>query len=333
MTLMSAAGPDHTVIDCQDNGRGFIFQSGETEQAVLDGFTIVSGNADRGGGIYCLTSSPTIKNCVINGCNGFYCGGIYCKDEAAAVIIDCKIMGNAGTYCGGLRVVRSDTLVVNTVIAGNASAGDGGGIRCDYGPGQPAFVNCTVADNHAAENGGGLWAGYGSNPEIQNSILWGNTASKSGDNVAVSTQTTLSIDYSDVQGAQAGAFRIGDGQIVWGQGNVNVDPQFADPAQGNYHLKSHSGRYWPLQDSWVNDIVTSPCIDAGDPASDFSLETNPNGSRINLGAFGGTVHASLSGGGGGSPTLPGDFNNDGIIDYGDLFALIDAWLDLYGSGL
>ncbi len=57
-----------------------------------------------------------------------------------------------------------------------------------------------------------------------------------------------------------------------------------------YHLKSESGRWNGTQ--WINDAVTSPCIDAGDPASDYSNEPAPNGDRINIGVFGNTTEAS-----------------------------------------
>ena len=45
---------------------------------------------------------------------------------------------------------------------------------------------------------------------------------------------------------------------------------------------------------WVQDEVTSPCIDAGDPASPVSEEPLPNGGRINMGVYGGTAEASKS---------------------------------------
>ena len=59
-----------------------------------------------------------------------------------------------------------------------------------------------------------------------------------------------------------------------------------------YHLKSESGRWKGTQ--WIKDLNTSPCIDAGDPASDYSNEPTPNGNRINIGAFGNTTNASKS---------------------------------------
>ncbi len=59
-----------------------------------------------------------------------------------------------------------------------------------------------------------------------------------------------------------------------------------------YHLKSEGGRWNGTQ--WVNDANTSPCIDAGDPVSDYSNEPTPNGNRINIGAFGNTTEASIT---------------------------------------
>lgn len=44
--------------------------------------------------------------------------------------------------------------------------------------------------------------------------------------------------------------------------------------------------------TWVVDTVHSPCIDAGAPADDYSLEPQPNGGRINMGAYGNTLEAS-----------------------------------------
>jgi len=73
---------------------------------------------------------------------------------------------------------------------------------------------------------------------------------------------------------------------------ISVDPLFADPDNGDFHLKSQAGR-WNGSD-WVNDNETSPCIDAGDPNSSYSNETYPHGQRINMGAYGNTTEASRS---------------------------------------
>jgi PKD repeat protein len=74
--------------------------------------------------------------------------------------------------------------------------------------------------------------------------------------------------------------------------DIQADPQYADRSNHDYYLKSKAGR-WNGGD-WVNDSINSPCIDAGDPLSDYSNEPEPNGNRINIGPDGNTVYASKS---------------------------------------
>jgi hypothetical protein len=77
-------------------------------------------------------------------------------------------------------------------------------------------------------------------------------------------------------------------------GNLSVNPRYADLAGEDYHLMSKAGRWSPTTRTWVKDTVTSPCIDAGDPASPFDEEPTPNGGRVNMGAYGNTREASKS---------------------------------------
>ena len=104
---------------------------------------------------------------------------------------------------------------------------------------------------------------------------------------------------------------------------MDIDPQFADPGKRDYHLRSEAGRWNPDGETWRRDRLTSPCVDAGDPNSDWTGELWSHGKRINLGAFGGTSQASMS------PSMistPADLNNDGIVDAKDLHAFTDQWL-------
>jgi len=57
------------VINCQLQGRAFIFDKGESRNAVVDGFAIVNGQASAGGAIYCENASPTVANCLIHYCS------------------------------------------------------------------------------------------------------------------------------------------------------------------------------------------------------------------------------------------------------------------------
>jgi hypothetical protein len=132
----------------------------------------------------------------------------------------------------------------------------------------PTITNVTVVHN---EYGIGTYGRC--QPNITNSIFWKNT---NGDLFQCRAR------YSCL--ANGGG----------GEGNINLDPLFVDPNNNDYHLRSQRGRYWPQHNVWVLDDVTSPCVDGGDPAADCSGERKPNGGRIDMGAYGGTAHASMS---------------------------------------
>jgi len=105
----------------------------------------------------------------------------------------------------------------------------------------------------------------------------------------------ISIRYCDIEGGAEGVSVSGSqSTVVWGPGNFDVDPLFADPEQGDFHIRSEFGRWDPNGQSWVEDDLTSPCLDAGDPNEPVAEEPLSHGYRINIGAFGGTGEASKS---------------------------------------
>ncbi|KPK45055.1 MAG: hypothetical protein AMJ65_01220, partial [Phycisphaerae bacterium SG8_4] len=152
-------------------------------------------------------------------------------------------------------------------------------------------TNCTIAANGAF--------GISSNaPTVVNTIVYHNGPDTGAPQI---DSDSAIVSYSDVQGG-------------WpGEGNIDADPLFVwlghwsgavgGPAgssdgfwvSGDYHLRSQAGRWdqFFIQD-WVQDWTTSPCVDAGDPDSDYSPEPAPNGGRTNMGAYGGTPQASKS---------------------------------------
>ena len=58
------------------------------------------------------------------------------------------------------------------------------------------------------------------------------------------------------------------------------------------HLRSKAGRW--TSEGYVSDRKTSPAIDAGDASLPYADEPSPNGFRLNLGRYGGSLEASLT---------------------------------------
>ena len=153
----------------------------------------------------------------------------------------------------------------------------GTAISLNYGS-SPTITNLTIVDNDF-----GIAAYENSNPDISNCIFFNNT---DGDLFQCEARYSCLVDRAN------------------GQGNINVDPLFVDVANGDYHLLSQ-GWYWNTPgESWTySEHFTSPCIDAGDPASPLgdepmSVTRDPNNEyginlRINMGAYGGTCQASM----------------------------------------
>ena len=111
--------------------------------------------------------------------------------------------------------------------------------------------------------------------------------------------------------------------------SIMAEPHFVNGVNGNYHLKSQAGRWDTDSQNWVQDDITSPCIDAGNPSSPIGHEPFPNGGLINIGAYGSTTEASKSYFGGPvcETIIVGDINGDCKVDFSDFGILALHWLE------
>jgi len=162
-----------TIIDCNGTQielhQGFYFHNGEETNSVLDGLTIINGNAEYGGAVYCQESNPTIARCVINGNTSMNGGGVFCS-FSSPIIDQCTISGNAGS---GIFYSCSNPIISNCNIIGNISNGTGGGILCSIS--RSNVINCTIIGNTARGQGGGIYI-LSSEPNITNCIISNNSA-------------------------------------------------------------------------------------------------------------------------------------------------------------
>ncbi|MBK7215066.1 MAG: hypothetical protein IPH88_17605 [Bacteroidales bacterium] len=303
LTTGNSSYINNTYIDGSTTGRVITIEQGENSGCIVSGFTIQYGNSTGlpnypyGGGILILDASPVIKNCIIQNCYSFDGGGglAIWGSFSNALVTNCTIQNNsAESFGGGLFMADCgpDAVVANCVITGNSincscdwnggggganlyhtaklenclitnnsapnSLVGGGGIHCDWGDinsYQGIFVTgCTIANNTAFNNGGVSYVITGG--EFRNCIIYGNTNG-----------------FGDISNYDGNFFTncCSDPQPD-GVGNINSNPAFINPAQGNFRLTAGSSS-----------------IDAGDSTfrtQQLDLDGNPRVyNQIDLGAY------------------------------------------------
>jgi parallel beta-helix repeat protein len=239
---------------------------------------IIDGNSSIfGAGIYTGSHSFISGNQVSNN-EGLFGAGIYCPSSSPAIYAN-QIFGNmagmrgAGVYC----YENSNPQITSNLIINNS----GNGI-CLYHS-YPDIIGNVIFGNNA-NIGGGLY-NINSRPSMINTIIWGNYA-PSGAQILVEGINEPILEHCDIQGGWPGG------------GNIDVDPLFRDPANGDFHLMSIV----------CGDSADSPCIDTGHPAiTDSLLDCDWGLSTIlgDMGAYGGgnSVPVPVFGEGASIPTV------------------------------
>jgi parallel beta-helix repeat protein len=261
---------------------------------------VISENeAGYGGGAYCGRNSPTFENCVIsdntsmcNVSNVIHGGGAIYGYETRMTVINCGIndnrarlgqlapRGGAIFFSGG----GNSLTLIGSTVSNNVCEGEGGGIYAHhsasasvhncvisnnvgwYGGGMYLnrghfdIANCTIYENRATEKWGGVYVNSG-DLTITNSIVWGNRYGQ------ISGDFWISVIYSDVQGGW------------WGTGNLNTNPQFVDPAAGDFHLQPDSA----CVDAGGNASVPADIVDVdgdGNTAEPIPLDLDGNARMV-----------------------------------------------------
>jgi len=281
IVLKSINGPEATIINCEGSEggsenwhRGISINNGETEDAVVDGFTIMNGYDQLGAGIVIKGSSPTIKNNIIENNYAFdYTlgrgggiligngnpiikdniirnnvayengGGIYCDDTEAEIfsniIIYNQTVQNMGMVAGaGIYCASSDLYIANNIIANNSALGTG-----NSGSGGGLAI---ISVNEVP-----------STVTIINNTIFGNSSNEKGGGIYLGNGTYSTITYNIFWGNTA---TVSGHQIYvspylsvqpeitycdieggWSSGdNINADPMFCDSENDNFHLNSSS---------------------------------------------------------------------------------------------
>ena len=289
-----------------------------------------------GGAISVFTGGATISNCVFeNNSSGSYAGAVsagigmtivdsvfklnvaggseFASGDGGAlygrpaVLSRCTFEDNSAStssFSGRGGAIWSDAgsfewVVDDCLFYGN-SAKEGGAIYLAGGASITSIINSTITQNSASIQAGGIANRLGS-PSFANSIIWGNTAPGS----------TLDAQIKDLGlgSAMVNYTCIEDPASSYGGvGMVYSDPQFLDPVNGDFRLRSNT-----------------PCRDVGDNSA---LDTNNDGildilldldtrnrlqGDVDFGAY---------------ERCFGDYNSDGDLNFLD----ISLFLSDYGQG-
>jgi len=243
--------------------------------------TIINGN--RFYNIFVAENSLIIGFTVTTSHNGIYCKGV------SATISDCVFKGGTGVLCehgcnaqilnnrfleSGLRITNASA----PLIQGNIIARTSTAIRIEEA--SPQIVNNTIAYNSEGISG------ISDSSTIVNNIIVHNL------HAGISVSSAALISYNEVWNNYPDYDRGRAGRT-----NISLPAAFRDADNNDFHLPAYS-----------------PLIDRGDPASSYQNEPQPNGDRINLGAYGNTPEAAAS-----------------LYVDNDLY--VDADIDVPGDGL
>lgn len=253
----------------------------------------ISGNNgdSRGGGIDMLgSSSLIISNCTLTENrlslepSGMGMGGGIASQGSDLTVIDCTISHNIGGMYGGggIWISGGDAVVISCTIDSNTTImlvpyfGPGGGIYADC---DTLLVDhCTFIDNRDSDPTGAI--GSAIHTEGNTSIILTNSIVKGTGWpywLIGLYGTSDSISYSDFylcRGPFIGNILPGLGELTTTNANgdscdqyYNIfeeDPLFVDYPNADYHLQEDS-----------------PCIDAGDPASQY----DPDATITDMGRY------------------------------------------------
>ena len=142
----------------------------------------MNGYAEDGGGVYCESSSPTLRKCsftrnsaqAFEDCSG---GGMDNYNDqynqCSPTLINCTFANNRATNDGGAIYNYQSSPTLTKCTLSNNSAVRGGGIH-NFWQSSPVLVNCKFKGNFARASGGGIFNYYGCRPVVDKCIFSNN---------------------------------------------------------------------------------------------------------------------------------------------------------------
>lgn len=217
---------------------------------VVRNVTFINNQSPKGGAVYNvapMTTQPVFINVSFIDNYALKRGGGMANDMGASpVLVNMSFINNSTDDKGGALYndFGCSPYIFNALFAGNKA--DTAAAMGNDGSAQPIISHATFVGNIANEAGSALYQGSykadepsrSNRPVLTNSIIWDNPVTTFGSAAVYSwAESNADISYSIVEGGYLGT------------GNLDVDPLFNDPENGDYSLKKGS----PAIDSGTND--------------------------------------------------------------------------------
>lgn len=221
LVLRSERGPEETVLVYRGEAPGSVLRirGGETRSTVVDGFTLRGGRGTDldgflvGGGIFCLDSSPTLRNLIVTlnskegvslhrssalleACEISYNlrTGIRVRDGSAVEMVACVVKGHEYDSGGGLGVSHSTLHMSHCRVENNWTPRDeaGGGL---YASSSTLLIENSTFEGNLSRGGGGAIALFDSRATLNNCVLAGNRAESFGGAIQKSYSSHLTLSH------------------------------------------------------------------------------------------------------------------------------------------
>lgn len=228
-----------------------------------------------GGGLCVVACDPYLRYLHFDGNSSTGIGGGASFESSNPLLVNCIIENNYSGLGGGLGFLRStpDRMISNLLVRHNEARFFGGGIANVNAT--TGITNSTIVEN-TASMGGGFYCNESSHTKLYNSILWDNTSYDT-----LGSQVWI-WDIVSEPGFYNCTIK---GGIPWFGGssfhgeymaNIEFDPLFVDPEQGNFRL-----------------LAGSPCINSGNntpenitlPLNDLDLYNRIMYETVDMGAY------------------------------------------------
>lgn len=249
-----------------------------------------------GGGICCAASYPVIENCLITYNEGYYSGAASSIFGGNMTVVNCTISENSassGSGTGGIYCWKGDAVITNTILWGNLGSISN---QIKRFQGDEAVI-VSYSDVQMADSND-VWDDEPNNINTDPCFADANGSDYHLKSQAGRWQQIIYISCDFNNDCIVNLYDFAQLAENWERSGFSLTGDIDSNDIVNYNdLYRFTLSYLTAGGDiggWVTDGITSLCIDAGDPNSDYQLEPIPNGAWINMGAYGNTKEASKS---------------------------------------